>query len=306
MRSGRGRITINNAVDARGLLHRQIFVDRDIYRQELEQIYGRCWLYIGHESQVAKPNDFTATRMGEDPVLFTRDSKGKLHAFLNMCRHRGNRVCRTDRGNTQSFMCTYHGWTFASDGKLVGVPGYKEAYFEELDRSQWGLVEAAQISSYKGMVFATWDENAPSLLDYLGDMAWYLDMSLDNSAGGSEVFNGTQKAVLPCNWKYPCDNNGGDNYHSPITHRGSDIVKETFATKPQPPPNYYVRGRNRTVHAGNGHCMVTFGSGSPIDINQTDPIPTNPTDKYRRQLISEAVDRLGGLRVGYGGLRTPT
>ena len=51
-------------------------------------------------------------------------------------------------------MCTYHGWTFATDGKLVGVPGYKEAYFEELDRSQWSLVEVAQINSYKGLVFA--------------------------------------------------------------------------------------------------------------------------------------------------------
>ena len=120
----------------RGLLSRKIFADQDLYQQELEQIFGRCWLFVAHESQIAKHNDFIASYMGEDPVLVTRDSKGKLHTFLNMCRHRGNRICRADAGNAPSFMCTYHGWTFATDGKLLGVPGYKEAYFEELDRSQ--------------------------------------------------------------------------------------------------------------------------------------------------------------------------
>ena len=181
----------------RGLLDRRIFVDEEKYQQELEQVFGRCWQYLGHESQVSKPNDFVGAYMGEDPVLLTRDSKGQLHGFLNMCRHRGNRICRADQGNAASFMCTYHGWTFATDGKLVGVPGYKEAYFEELDRSQWGLVEVAQIESYKGMVFATWDAKAPALLDYLGDMAWYLDVTLDRRAGGTEVV----EASISGRWK---------------------------------------------------------------------------------------------------------
>src|SRR5687768_8731950 len=170
--------TYSRLIDSKGLVNRGIFTDADIYQQELEQVFGRCWLFLGHETQVAKPNDFIAAYMGEDPVLLTRDGKGKLHAFLNMCRHRGNRICRADAGNAPSFMCTYHGWTFATDGKLVGVPGFKEAYFEELDRSQWGLVETAQIASYKGLIFATWDKQAPSLGDYLGDMAWYMDMIL--------------------------------------------------------------------------------------------------------------------------------
>ncbi|MSQ32644.1 MAG: hypothetical protein EXR59_05390 [Dehalococcoidia bacterium] len=119
-----------------GLLDRRIFVNKDIYQQELEKVFGRCWLWIGHESRVPNNNDFFANYMGEDPILLTRDSKGKMHTFRNMCRHRGNRICRADNSNAPSFICTYHGWTFATDGKLVGVPGYKEAYFEELDRLQ--------------------------------------------------------------------------------------------------------------------------------------------------------------------------
>ena len=276
----------------KGLIDRKIFVDDDIYQQELEQIYGRCWLFLGHESQIPNPNDFFGSRMGEDPVLLTRDARGKVHGFLNMCRHRGNRVCRADLGNSPSFMCTYHGWTFASDGKLVGVPGYKEAYFEELDRSQWGLVEVAQISSYKGLVFATWDPGAPSLLDYLGDMAWYLDVITDNRAGGSEFVKGSTKAVLPYNWKYVCDNNGGDGYHSAVTHRASDIALAQGRGQ-NPAPVSYARGRGRTVHAGNGHCVLVIGGNRIADRKPTDPMPANPIERYHIEHFPERVRRLG-------------
>ena len=182
----------------KGYVNRRIFTDQNLYQQELEQVFGRSWLLVGHDSQVSKPNDFIANYMGEDPVLLTRDSKGKLHAFLNMCRHRGNRICRADAGNAPSFMCTYHGWTFATDGKLVGVPGYKEAYFEELDRSQWGLVEAP-VETYNGLAFANWDRTAPSLIDYLGDAAWYIDMVVNRRDGGAELLGGAHKLVLPIN-----------------------------------------------------------------------------------------------------------
>ena len=215
-------LSIKSDID-RGLVNRSIFTDPGIYQQELEQVFGRCWLFVGHESLVSKPNDFIAQYMGEDPVLITRDSKGKLHAFLNMCRHRGNRICRADAGNAPSFMCTYHGWTFATDGKLVGVPGYKEAYFEELDRSQWGLVEA-RIDTYKGLMYANWDREAPSLYDYLGDMGYYLDLLADRRDGGSEVLGGINKWVFKSNWKIPADNFAGDGYHIPVSHGSTGVT----------------------------------------------------------------------------------
>src|SRR5579863_2134213 len=174
---------------ATGRISREIFVIEAIYAQELERVFARSWLFIGHESQIPDPGDFFVSRMGEESVILTRDRRGQIHAFLNSCRHRGMKVCRYDEGNTTVFTCPYHGWSYGTDGSLVGVPYFREAYHSQLDRAQWGLVEVAQLCVYKGTVWATWDKTAPSFFDYLGDFRRYLDLSLDGwdgSEGGSE------------------------------------------------------------------------------------------------------------------------
>jgi 3-phenylpropionate/trans-cinnamate dioxygenase subunit alpha len=140
--------------------------------------------------------------MGEDPVLVMRDNEGQVRAFLNVCRHRGNRLCRADAGNAATFTCAYHGWTYRNDGRLVGVPYLKEAYHGELQCERWGLTPVTQLDSYKGLLFATFDPEAPALREYLGEMTWYLDAFFDRREGGIEVI-GAYKWVMPCNWKFP-------------------------------------------------------------------------------------------------------
>lgn len=209
-----------------GQISREIFVNEDIYQEELEQIFARSWLFVGHESQIIKPGDYFISGMGEESVIMCRDREGKVHVFLNSCRHRGMKVCRYDEGNTPVFTCPYHGWSYATDGKLVGVPYFKSAYHEEIHRTQWGLVEVAQLCVYKGTVWATWDKTAPPFLEYLGDFKMFLDLGLDSwdgSEGGSELIGGVQKWMIPCNWKFPAENFSGDSYHN-ISHRSVDMV----------------------------------------------------------------------------------
>ena len=219
--------TYDALVDAeRGIISRELYVNPDLYAEELDRIFGRVWLLVGHESQIPKPGDFFLSRMGDESVILTRDTNGKIHVFLNTCRHRGMKVCRYDEGNTTRFTCPYHAWSFATDGELVGVPMYDTLYAGTLDRKEWSLIEVAQMENYKGIIFATWDATAPPLEIYLGDFKKHLDSVLDardGREGGSEILTGIQKYVIPANWKCGAENLLGDSYHN-ISHRSVDIV----------------------------------------------------------------------------------
>jgi len=94
---------IAGLVDSKqGMISRRIFIEPEIYEAELQRIFTRCWLFLCHDSQIPRPGDFLTTYMGEDPVLVVRDSAGTVGAFLNVCRHRGNRLCRADDGNAEA------------------------------------------------------------------------------------------------------------------------------------------------------------------------------------------------------------
>lgn len=202
----------------RGLLDRAIFSSHELYELELERVFGRCWLYLGHESQIPRPNDFFTSTMGEDPIIVWRGEDGTLRAFLNVCRHRGNLLCRIDGGNTDQLMCTYHGWTYASNGSLISVPLRKEGWAGGFDLVDWGLAEVPKLHNYKGLIFGSMAPEAPPFLDYLSRQAAEVDALVDRRAGGTEVIGGIHKWVMPTNWKFPADNFGGDDGHHPTAH----------------------------------------------------------------------------------------
>ena len=204
-----------------GTVDRRIFWDPAIYERELEQVFARSWLFVAHESQIETPGSFVTTYMAEDSVIVTRADDGAVNVFLNSCPHRGNRVCFADSGEGRQFTCNYHGWAFGLDGALKKMPKmglYKSTPGFRME--DWGL-KRARVTSYKGLVFATFCEEAPSLDVWLGDFRWYLDAVLDAEEGGTEFLpGGATRSVMRCNWKFPADNFVGDIYHALWTHLG--------------------------------------------------------------------------------------
>src|SRR5687767_1697856 len=98
--------SVRSLVDnEKGLIARDVFVSEELYQQELERVFARSWLFIGHESQVPNPNDFFVARMGEEEVILTRDRQGQIQVLLNSCTHRGMKGCRYDEANTPVFSC---------------------------------------------------------------------------------------------------------------------------------------------------------------------------------------------------------
>jgi phenylpropionate dioxygenase-like ring-hydroxylating dioxygenase large terminal subunit len=280
---------------ATGKIDRRIFSDRAVYDDEMERIFGRAWLMIGHESLVPAAHDFFHTYMGEDPVILTRDGEGRLHALLNMCRHRGNRVCRADDGSAKRFMCTYHGWTYRNDGALEHVPGESEAYYDALDKSSLGLIQA-RVETYAGIVFATWDPDAPSLDAYLGDARWYLDTVFNRRDCGMQAL-GPMKWLEPVNWKTLVDN-CSDNYHLPTSHLSSARMQTRFLGRP--PLSHEDQFNSPQRHAFvNGHS-VTFrdaDDNAPRYMHGMSQATMRLFQDYHEATLPEVERRLGALRA---------
>lgn len=215
-----------------GAVDRRIFSDEQIYKQEMRRIFARSWLFIAHEDQFRKPGDFFQTYMGEDPVIATMNKKKEIKVHLNSCRHRGARVCRADMGRTKNFTCTYHGWSYNLDGELVSVPG-ADYYTDEFKREEWGLVSVPRVESYKGLLFANWDENAEPLEDALGDMRWYIDAFMDRDPGGTRVVEGVNKWVLEGNWKLAAEQFATDWYHVNMSHASALMVMSPSGKGPK-------------------------------------------------------------------------
>lgn len=273
----------------KGEINRRIFSDPEIYQRELQNIFARCWLLLGHESQLPKANDYISAYMGQDPVIVTRTGDGKINAFLNMCRHRGNRVCRADAGNARAFVCPFHGWTFRNDGVLQNVPGHKEVYKEKLDLDAHGLIPVGRIATYRGLIFATFDRNAPPLDEYLGDMAWYLDMVFDRREGGVEFLPGVHKWQIKCNWKFPVDNFIGDSYHGPVSH--GSAWANGFEGMPRRKSGYGYEGFQ--ISPGNGHG---FGARWAENYDQVLEMALPEFLDYEKERAPETEARLGQLR----------
>lgn len=209
---------IENLIDpVGGYVSGKIFHDADIYEQELQTVWQKTWVFLAHDSMLPKKGNYIQTYIGEDPVIVCRQKDGSVKAFLNQCRHRGMRICRADRGLAKGFMCSFHGWAYGLDGTLLDIPHEDTAYPQGMDKTKLSAIQVPRIENYNGFIFGSWDENIPSLEEYLGNAKYYLDGYLDRYAGGMEAI-AVHKWVLPANWKFNVEQPTSDMQHSEISH----------------------------------------------------------------------------------------
>ena len=205
-----------------GHVHRRVYVDPVIFDAEMENIFERIWLYVGHESQLRKAGDFVRARMGRFEVLVTRHTDGRVHVLHNRCSHRGARLCMSDRGHSRRLVCPYHGWTFEGDGALASVP-HPESYPAGFDMTDPvnRLAAVPRVESYRGFVFASLAENGVSLREHLGDMTEAIDNLVDRAPDGEvELAEAGFQLEYRGNWKFH-NENAADIFHPGFVHSSS-------------------------------------------------------------------------------------
>jgi benzoate/toluate 1,2-dioxygenase alpha subunit len=237
-------------------VHRRVYTEPGIFELELERIFGRTWVFVGHASEVAQPGDYTTTRLGRQPVILTRDPEGALHVLFNRCPHRGAVVCREERGTSGRFRCIYHGWTFNNRGQLMGVP-YREGYGDDFRMDDYALAAVPRVEVYRGFVFACLRADVEPLESYLGRAKQYLDLIVDRAPEGEiEVTKGVQKYAFHGNWKLQLEN-FVDSYHPAFTH---ESAFERFYQRTGRPGGRGDEGAEN-VYLGNGHSMIDYSAG---------------------------------------------
>ena len=174
------------------------YTDPAFHQLERERVFGRSWLFAGHESEWPGAGAYRQFTRSGAPIVIVRGDDLVLRAFYNACRHRGAPVTRDECGTAKRLTCQYHSWSYGTDGVLRAVPDARS--FAELDTAQLGLVPV-RCESWEGWVFVSEDLEAVPLIEFLGPIC----DQMQEIDGPSMRFVGTQTHRLDCNWKLMVD-----------------------------------------------------------------------------------------------------
>lgn len=276
-------------------VHGSMYTDPEIFKQEMRRIFGNTWVWVAHASEIPDAGSYKTSHVGDQPVIVARDRKGEVHVMLNRCRHRGATVCEGRKGNTRSFVCPYHGWSYAMDGELRAIP-YPESYGDCLDKRELPLVRL-RVEQYAGLIFATFREEIEPLAEFLGPARKWIDLFMKQGGGYPVKVAGEHRFTYDGNWKIQLENTT-DAYHFPLVHKSflSSVDEQTVRIFD------FVQGDGFVEDLGNGHSvMVMIPSLVDLGENLDEPIPERFAEladelrgRYDEQHVRRIVRAVGG------------
>ena len=248
---------------------RAVYTDEAVFEAEIDRIFEGSWVYVAHESQLPGTGDFFTTWMGRQPVIITRRAGGELGGLVNACAHRGARLVSTRQGNARTFVCPYHGWTYAGDGRCTKRKDERSGWKRPADPGSVRLPAVSRVASYRGFVFASLRADVEPLDDHLGDAKVFIDQLADQSADGLEVVPGHSTYVVDGNWKLQTEN-GVDGYHVSTVHRNfattmgrRNTRKADGDTARTEVDRFSGRVRTGCYDLGHGHNLIWAERGTP-------------------------------------------
>ncbi|MDU8926731.1 aromatic ring-hydroxylating dioxygenase subunit alpha [Alisedimentitalea sp. MJ-SS2] len=258
-------------------VHRDTYIDREIYELEMKHLFANTWVFVGHDSQCPNKGDYITTQVGDQPVIMVRHSDNEIKVLLNRCPHKGTKIAIDRAGNTGKFFrCPYHAWSFKTDGCLLAIPlkkGYADTGFSDNQASK-GMKSVGAVHNHRGFVFARLNADGISFEDYFGEAMSSFDNMVDRSPEGRlEVAGPPLRYMHQCNWKMLVDNQT-DTCHPMVAHESSagtavDLFEKANwpEDKPKPmameiiapfmsPYEFFEEMGIRTWPNGHGHTGV--------------------------------------------------
>ncbi len=207
-------------------LEQKFYTDPDYYKLDLENIFYKDWLFVGHDCELPKTGSYMTVQIGAYPVIIVRDAQGGIRAFHNSCRHRGSRICSAEKGTAAKLVCPYHQWTYELDGRLLFArqvgPDFKPA--------DYGL-KAVHCETVAGYIYICVAEEAPDFAAFRNLVEPYL--APHNIKDAKVAFESS--IIEKGNWKLVWENNR-ECYHCAANH------PELCRTYPEAPTATGVQG----------------------------------------------------------------
>lgn len=257
-------------------IHKDLYIDDELFDLEMEQLFANSWVYVGHASQIPNKGDFYTTTVGNEEVIMVRHNDNSIKVLYNRCPHKGVKVAGETCGNTGKFFrCPYHAWTFRTDGRLLAIPlkkGYEDTGFECSEASQ-GMAPVENVEVYKDFVFCRLNPEGESFEDFFGESLTTIDNMVERSPEGKlEIAGGVMRYMHNCNWKMLVDNQS-DTCHPMVAHESSagtaiKVWEDAPEGTPKPmavelfapfmsPYEFYENMGIRVWENGHGHTGVS-------------------------------------------------
>jgi len=234
------------------------------YAREVERIWKKVWNFLGSAEHIPHAGDYCTLTFAGVPLIILRDQEGQLRAYVNSCRHRGSALLQGE-GNCKRIVCPYHSWTYELNGKLRGAPDMEKTI--GFEKNEYGLIPI-RLDTWGGFIFVTFDRNAPSLSEFLGELPQKLA-----PYNLSEMTLARRKIYdIKCNWKLFVEN-AKESYHIGTVHR-STINKYASA-----------KAAGYWVEEAKGEYVITFAQheGSMALLKDAEGFPTIETLRGRKE-----------------------
>jgi len=283
-------------------IRRDAYRSQTVFEREKTQIFNKCWLYLGHRSEIPNKGDFLTRKVLGRNLIFQRSRTGELVALYNACTHRGTAVCWDKKGNCKVHSCRYHGWVFDTQGKLKSMNA-ETGYPEDINADGSLDLPRVRMEEYGGLYFVNFNDKAISLHDYLGERVRDLLDSM-NAQSSEEliVLPGEHAYSINANYKFLIENSA-DGYHVGTVHQTylEFLVDKYAGTKDgnvlAAMANFQEKGGAFAL--GNGHYMLSSNvpTGRPVGywIEEWGPEIKKEIDATRQRLT----DMFGKEKADY-------